>query len=204
MNQFTLTLLRHGETVSPKSLNGSTNVDISNKGYQQMLDACATLKGIEHISSSPLQRCCKVADFIAKEWNVPFEIHNELSEMNFGDWDGISIDTLFRKFPQQMDQFFNAPWQTKVPNGESVKDFYERVDAVWLTHLNLQKNALLVCHGGVIRYLIAKILGMPITGNKHICALKVDYAAVVQINITIDDDNIVWPTLIWPTVSTSK
>jgi len=204
MNQFTLTLLRHGETVSPKSLNGFTNVDISSKGHQQMLDACATLNNIEHVSSSPLQRCAKVASFIAKKWEVPFKIHNELSEMNFGDWDGVAIDTLFEKFPQQMDQLFNRPWQTHIPNGESIKDFYARVDVAWLTHVNLQKNALLVCHGGVIRYLIAKILGMPLTGNKHICALKIDYAAIVQINIIIDDDDIVWPTLIWPTVTTSK
>lgn len=204
MHQFTLTLLRHGETVSPKSLNGSTNVDISDKGHQQMLDACSTLKNIEHVSSSPLQRCAKVASLIAEKWKTPFEIHTQLSEMDFGDWDGQTLDLLFEKHPQQMDQFFNAPWQTQVPNGESIKDFYERVDVAWLAHINLRKNSLIVCHGGVIRYLIAKILEMPLKGNKHISALKIDYAAIVQINIIIDDENIVWPTLIWPNAITSE
>jgi alpha-ribazole phosphatase len=200
MNQFTLTLLRHGETVAPKSLNGATNVALSSKGYQQMHDSAATLTNIAHISSSPLQRCVNVASLLAQQWNVPFEIHNELSEMDFGDWDGETLDVLYQQFPQQMDHFFNSPWQTTVPNGESVENFYSRVDKAWLAHIKLQKNALMVCHGGVIRYLIAKVLGMPLDGNRHICALKVDYAAIVQIDIIIDDEDKVWSTLIWPSV----
>jgi alpha-ribazole phosphatase len=201
MKQFTLTLLRHGETVAPKSLNGTTDVELSLKGHQQMHDSAATLTNIDHISSSPLQRCVNVASLLAHQWKVPFEIHNTLSEMNFGDWDGETLDALYQKFPQQMDHFFNSPCQTTVPNGERVANFYSRVDKAWLAHIKLQKNALLVCHGGVIRYLIAKVLGMPLDGNKHICALKVDYAALVEINIIIDDEDEVWPTLIWPSVS---
>jgi len=200
MNQFTLTLLRHGETVAPKSLNGATDVALSSKGHQQMHDSAATLTNIVHISSSPLQRCAIVASLLSQQWNVPFEIHNELSEINFGDWDGERLDALYQQFPQQMDHFFNSPWQTTVPNGESVENFYSRVDKAWLAHIKRQKNALIVCHGGVIRYLIAKVLGMPLDGNRHICALKVDYAAIVQIDIIIDDEGKVWPTLIWPSV----
>jgi len=198
MKQFTLTLLRHGETVAPKSLNGATDVALSPTGHQQMHDAAATLNNIEQVSSSPLQRCADVASSLATQWNLPFKIHSELSEMNFGDWDGKTLETLYQDHPQEMDHFFNSPWQTTVPNGESVEVFYDRVDKAWLAHITLQKNALIVCHGGVIRYLIAKVLGMPLTGNKHICALKVDYAAVVQIDITIDDEGKVWSTLIWP------
>lgn len=201
MKQFTITLLRHGETKSSKSLNGATDIDVSAKGHQQMLVACANLNNIEHVSSSPLQRCNKFASTIAKQWLVPQEIHHELSEMNFGDWDGVPFDTLFEKYPEQMSQFFNNPWETNVPNGEQIESFYNRVDNVWQTHINLKKNTLLITHGGVIRYLISKILDMPRSGNKHINAIKIDYAAVVQINIVIDDDNIVWPTLVWPSVS---
>jgi len=198
MKQFTLTLLRHGETVAPKSLNGATDVALSPMGHQQMHDAAATIHNIQHVSSSPLQRCVNVAASLAQQWSLPFKIHNELSEMNFGDWDGQTLDALYQEYPQQMDHFFNSPWQTTVPNGESVENFYSRVDKAWLAHITLQKNALIVCHGGVIRYLIAKTLGMPLEGNKHICALKVDYAAIVQINVIIDDEDKVWPTLIWP------
>lgn len=201
MKQFTLTLLRHGETTSPKSLNGATDVGLSPKGQQQMLASAATIDNIEHISSSPLQRCAIVAQSLAQQRNLPFEIHPDLSEMNFGDWDGETLDNLYQQFPQQMDHFFNSPWQTTVPNGESVENFYKRVDKAWLAHITLQKNALLVCHGGVIRYLIAMVLGMPLAGNKHICALKVDYAAVVQVDIFIDDENNIYQTLIWPSTN---
>lgn len=198
MKQFTLTLLRHGETNSPNSLNGVTDVELSPKGRQQMLDSAATINNVEHISSSTLQRCRNVASSLAQQRNLPFEVHPELSEMNFGDWDGQTLESLYQQFPQQMDHFFNSPWQTTVPNGESVENFYKRVNKVWLAHITLQKNALLVCHGGVIRYLIAMVLGMPLTGNKHICALKVDYAAIVQVDIFIDDDDNIHQTLIWP------
>lgn len=197
MQQFTITLLRHGETVAPKNLNGATDVALSALGKQQMLDAASKLSDIDCIVTSPLQRCLTMAQAIASQWQVPLSIEKQISEMNFGDWDGQPFDELYQQYPTQMDKFWRTPWDITVPNGEQLSNFQRRIDEVWQRQLTQQRNALVVCHGGVIRYLIAKILNLGKHNNSHITALKIDFAAIVRIQITIDDDQY-YPMLLWP------
>ena len=197
MQQFTITLLRHGETVTPKNLNGATDVALSARGKQQMLEAVSKLRDIDCVVTSPLQRCCMIAKTIASQWQVPLSIENQIAEMNFGDWDGQSFDELYRQFPSQMDEFWHTPWHVTVPNGEQLNDFYQRIDRAWQHQLTRHKNTLMVCHGGVIRYLIAKVLNLDSHNNRHITALKIDFAAVVKIQITVDN-NKYYPMLLWP------
>ncbi len=197
MQQFTITLLRHGETVAPKNLNGATDVALSALGKQQMLDAASKLSDIDCIVTSPLQRCFIMAQTIASQWQVPLSIEQQIAEMNFGDWDGQPFDELYQQFPTKMDKFWRTPWDVTVPNGEQLSDFQQRIDKAWRRLLTQQKNTLVVCHGGVIRYLIAKVLNLGKHNNSHITALKIDFAAIVKIQITIDDEQY-YPMLLWP------
>lgn len=197
MQQFTITLLRHGETVAPSNLNGATDVALSALGKQQMLNAASKLNDIDCVVTSPLQRCCILAKIIASQWQVSLSIEQQFAEMNFGDWDGQPFDELYQQSPTQMDKFWRTPWDVTVPNGEQLSDFQQRIDKAWHRLLTQQKNTLVVCHGGVIRYIIAKILNLGKHNNSHITALKIDFAAIVRIQITIDDDQY-YPMLLWP------
>lgn len=201
MQQFTLTLLRHGETLTPKNLNGATDVALCEEGYLQMLNAVNNLSDIERIVSSPLQRCAKVAQQLSQQWQIPLTLDSNIQEMNFGDWDGQPVEQLYQKNPELMAAFWNNPLAVEVPNGEQVQHFYERIDDAWHHQLKSQKNTLLICHAGVIRYLIAKVLTIPIESNAHINALQLDFAAVVHIKIFLDDAGDYWPRLVWPTKS---
>ncbi|WP_435276232.1 histidine phosphatase family protein [Psychrobium sp. nBUS_13] len=99
MQQFTITLLRHGETVAPKNLNGATDVALSRLGKQQMLNAASKLSDIDCTVTSPLQRCFIMAQTIASQWQVPLSIEQQIAEMNFGDWDGHPFDELYQQSP---------------------------------------------------------------------------------------------------------
>lgn len=198
MHQFTITLLRHGETTAPNNLNGKTDVSLSELGEQQMHDALANIENLSQVISSPLIRCAKVAQEYALQCDLPFTINPELAEIDFGDWDGQPFDELYRQQPELMDKFWHTPWEVTIPNGEQLDAFQRRIDNAWQQLINQQLNSLVVCHGGVIRYLIAKVLNLGATNNSHITALKIDYAAVVKIQITIDEDKNVYPMLLWP------
>ncbi|MCG7530539.1 histidine phosphatase family protein [Psychrobium sp. MM17-31] len=198
MHQFTITLLRHGETTAPNNLNGKTDVSLSELGEQQMHDALANIENLSQVISSPLIRCAKVAQEYALQCDLPFTINPEFAEIDFGDWDGQPFGELYRQQPELMDKFWRTPWEVTIPNGEQLDAFQHRIDNAWQQLINQQHNSLVVCHGGVIRYLIAKVLNLGPTNNSHITALKIDYAAVVEIQITVDEDKNVYPMLLWP------
>ncbi|MGB1298323.1 MAG: histidine phosphatase family protein [Psychrobium sp.] len=198
MHQFTITLLRHGETTAPSNLNGQTDVPLSLSGEQQMRDTIANIDNISQIISSPLMRCAKVAQEYAYQYELPFTINPEFAEIDFGDWDGQPFDELYRQQPELMDKFWHTPWEVTIPNGEQLDAFQRRIDNAWQQLINQQLNSLVVCHGGVIRYLIAKVLDLGPTNNSHITALKIDYAAVVKVQITVDEHKNFYSMLLWP------
>ena len=61
-------------------------------------------------------------------------------------------------------------WEQQYPNGESPKQFYERVKTAWnnfkITAKSLNGNSLLVTHGGVIDVILCCENGKIYT-NKH-------------------------------------
>jgi len=198
MIKFRLTLLRHGETLAPKNLNGRTDIGLSDQGYQQMSDALTATDTFDQIITSPRQRCLIFAKDISQQRKWPLDIEPKLAEINFGDWDGQAMAILHQQYPTQLAQFWQTPWQFTPPNGEPLSQFSVRVDQAWQRLLEQRNNTLVICHSGVIRYLIAKILGMPLPGNKHLVALNIGYAARVDIDIVIEDNGNVWQTLQWP------
>jgi len=198
MIKFRLTLLRHGETLAPKHLNGRTDIGLSQRGVQQMTSALSTDDIFDQIITSPRQRCLLFAQDIAQQRQWPLDIEANLAEIDFGDWDGQAIDALYRQYPKQLEQLWQTPWQFTPPNGEPLNQFSQRVDHAWQHLLEQQKNSLIVCHSGIIRYLIAKVLDMPLPGNKHLIALSIGYAARVDIDITVDGQGKIWQTLQWP------
>lgn len=198
MIKFQLTLLRHGETISPKHLNGSTDIALSQHGYQQMADAVTPLDNFDLITTSPLIRCQHFAKKLSSQREWPLRVETELREICFGDWDGLAMEQLYQRYPQQLDTFWKTPWQFTPPNGETMTDFSQRVDIAWEQLISQHKSTLIICHSGVIRYLIAKILGMPLPGNHHLVALNIGYAARVDIEIVVEDNGKVWQTIQWP------
>ena len=153
---------------------------------------------------------------------MPIQVLAELQEMNFGDWDGKSYQSLWQP-EQEPDQqlelssdkkiptlgdFWQNPWQCQPPNGETMAGFTQRVDKFWhnllalleQSHLQNNKqneavNTLVFSHGGVIRYILAKVLGLPIPGVNHMANLDVPYGGLIHLQITIDDKGKAWPKL---------
>jgi alpha-ribazole phosphatase len=216
LSAFNIYLLRHGALVQSGILCGSTDIALSEIGEQQLIEATKSLPEISQCYSSPLIRCRKFADQYAQQHGLSVQILAELQEMNFGDWDGKSYQTLWQPELQADQQrvqhtkeklttlgdFWQNPWQCQPPNGETMIDFTQRVDHFWQNLLaeliqakQQQKNILVVSHGGVIRYILAKVLGLPLPGINHMANLDVPYGGLIHLQVSIDDSGKAWPKL---------
>ena len=157
-----LDLLRHGETTFSHTLRGHLDDELTEQGWLQMQSTIQqALNAQMHwdvIISSPLQRCQKFAVALAQQLEKPLLLHTEMKEMFFGDWEGVSTQTIYETEPGLLANFWQFPTQYHAPNGESFAQFQQRVMyGVNRIYDEIQQNhwhrALVVTHGGVIKLL---------------------------------------------------
>jgi alpha-ribazole phosphatase len=157
-----LDLLRHGETTFSHTLRGHLDDELTEQGWLQMQSTIQqALNSQMHwdvIISSPLQRCQKFAVALAQQLEKPLLLHTEMKEMFFGDWEGVSTQTIYETEPELLANFWQFPTQYHAPNGESFAQFQQRVMyGVNRIYDEMQQNhwhrALVVTHGGVIKLL---------------------------------------------------
>lgn len=131
------------------------------------------------VFSSPLIRCKKLAECFSNK--IIFD--QRLMEVNFGDWELKSWDTINEdELNTWMGDFVNvAP-----PNGESYVQLNERVNKALNDIVNQsEKNKIIVAHGGVIRALLAKLQLIDLKDSFNI---KIPYGHIVK--LTKDDSGI--------------
>ncbi|MCH7293858.1 histidine phosphatase family protein [Acinetobacter higginsii] len=157
-----LDLLRHGETVLSHTLRGHLDDTLTKHGWLQMQSTIQQhLDAQVHwdvIISSPLQRCQKFAAALAKQLELPLLLNAEIKEMYFGDWEGISTQTIYETVPELLANFWQYPTQYHAPNGESLHQFQQRIlHGFNEIYVQMQQHnwnrALIVTHGGVIKLL---------------------------------------------------
>lgn len=92
----------------------------------------------------------------------------EFRETNNGDLAGMLKEKAKAEYPELYWSALN--WEQPYPNGESPRQFYERVKTAWITFKkaaeDLNGNTLLVTHGGVIDVILCCENGKIYT-NKH-------------------------------------
>ena len=186
-------LLRHGQCEGGNILRGQVDVNLSKQGKLQMQNAFSALFLAAEsapkaapivVISSPLLRCAEPAKTFATSHQLPLWIDDRFKELNFGDWDGQTFDALYQTDAKTLDSYWANPWLTAPPNGESMQDFEARIEQAWQSMLEQHqgKQIVLVTHGGVMRYLMSKALGVANCAGFY-TALKLPYAAKVQIDV---------------------
>ncbi|MGR0303998.1 histidine phosphatase family protein [Acinetobacter beijerinckii] len=157
-----LDLLRHGETTLSHTLRGHTDDELTENGWLQMQSTIqqyvAGGTNWDVIFSSPLQRCHAFAINLAEQLEIPLQLNMHIKEMYFGDWEGISTQSIYENEPELLANFWQFPTKYQAPNGESLEQFLQRVQ-VGFDEIHIQmkihqwNRALVVTHGGVIKLL---------------------------------------------------
>ncbi len=189
---LTIDLLRHGETEPGASYAGQLDVSLTEAGWQQM-QRTAGSRQYDHIISSPLQRCAGFAAHLGKQLGCQVTIEPRLMEMHFGEWQGLTSNTLMERYPAELESFWQNPLHNSPPGGENLTDFSTRVDQV-RTHCIQQQShshTLIVAHGGVIRILLCQWLGIPV---QQLMRLHVPFASLSQVQLDSTEGKI-YPVL---------
>jgi probable phosphoglycerate mutase len=88
-----------------------------------------------------------------------------LMEVNYGDWEGLTLIEIGEKFPDAARARDADKWSYVPPNGESYAILSKRV-AHWLE--KLQRPTLVVAHGGIYRALLHLLAGLPAHDAPHL------------------------------------
>jgi probable phosphoglycerate mutase len=159
-------LLRHGE----HGLQGRIcagrmpGIGLSERGRGEAAAAAGHLAGagLAAIYASPLERTRETAAIVGAQLDLPVAIREELVELDFGEWTGLTFDAIRTDPRWQL-------WATQrsiamIPGGESMRQVQRRVVETLIELHQHHGNAsvLLVSHGDVIRTALAFALAMPL------------------------------------------
>lgn len=154
-------LTRHGETQYNRQnrFNGRTDSPLTELGVSEahrqgrvlseVLEPDSSLR----IVSSPLGRAMHTAEIIRDQIRMTgYEIETDprLTEISFGEWEGLTMEEIQSRFPGEWDKRHNNMWTYVVPGGESYEMVARRA-ADWLGEAH--GPMLVVTHGGVERIL---------------------------------------------------
>src|SRR5215475_9915469 len=95
-------LVRHG---LPEGMDGRCygqyDVRLSAEGIRQANVIATQLAGkrLSHVYSSLLRRAIDTAQIISGQYRIPVETMNELSEIHFGDFEGLSYEEIETRYP---------------------------------------------------------------------------------------------------------
>ena len=178
-------LVRHGEpSVTARGrCYGRLDVGLSENGRRQIEKACEFLRKFEFsaIYSSPRIRARESASIIAAQSKLFYETKNDLSEIDFGDFENLTYEEVERKFPEIYRQWMETPTQVEFPNGESFSRMQKRVlqatDELRSEHTG--EIVAVVAHGGVNRIILAHFLRLD---DENIFRLEQSYAGASVID----------------------
>ncbi len=150
-------ITRHGETEwnIEGRIQGCLDSPLTEEGLlgAERLSEVIREKDIEHIISSPLLRAFRTAKIAAGDSNIPIDTRDSLKEINCGKFQGYGFQEAWEVYPQLKDEIKMDPYNFKYPEGESLKEFNNRVVGGFESILEEYKdsNILIVGHGGTIK-----------------------------------------------------
>lgn len=160
-----LLITRHGESEwnALGKWTGSTDVHLSEKGFREaaMLGQQITDITLDYAFTSQQIRALETLEGIldsSQQFDTPFERNAALNERDYGDYTGKNKWDMRDAIGEDAFNHLRRDWNYPVPNGETLKDVYERAvpfyQDVILPRVLAGENVLVVSHGNAIRALM--------------------------------------------------
>ena len=184
---LTVLLTRHGHTdrSEPEQYLGQrVQASLSERGRRDAQALGQRLEGvnIDRMISSPLARAVETAQILAARTERQVETDERLSELDYGSWEGLTIEEIDRRFPGERELYEENPAIHPVGGGESGLAVAARLGALledllvwWRTEAG-DKTCLLIGHSSVNRIFLAVVLGVPLPDYRR--RFKQDWASL--------------------------
>ena len=156
-----LYFLRHTSlNVEIDTFYGQTDLDVSDKFEEEVKLIKKKIRYFDidmnstRVYSSPLKRCIKLTNKLTKK----YKIDDRIKEMNLGNWEMKKMSSIPEK--EKLD-WENNLLSYKIPNGESNNEFLNRLKCFLEDILELNDDALIVCHAGSINGMLSLLTNEP-------------------------------------------
>lgn len=119
-------------------------------------------ESVASVQTSPLERAVETAEPIAAQLGRPAEHSDDIIEIDFGAWSGMSFDTL--SDDRRWSAWNNSRSTSRPPDGETMLEAQTRIVRAMerLRSLHAGRSIVLVSHSDVIKAALLYHLGMPI------------------------------------------
>jgi broad specificity phosphatase PhoE len=163
-------LIRHGhvEGIKPERFRGRAPLDLTELGRAEAQAVARRVGGTwkpSKIYTSPMGRCIETGAAIAKACGTPTEISDDLTDINYGDWQFKTFDEAKNQNPALFAAWFATPHLIRFPNGESLQDLAARAaNAVRLVLARHPDDTIVLAgHDSVNRALLMQLLDQPLS-----------------------------------------
>lgn len=181
-----LYLLRHGEVEERyhRIFGGRIDMNLSPLGHEQAAALARHLRKLplDAIYASPMRRAQQTLAPLDGHAPTPTVVRDELREVHFGDWTGLTWEEVWSQFNVHASSWLHQMEEAAIPNGESGAAFRARIEPCLRDILKEQagKSTAIVCHGGVIRMMLAILIDLPLP---KLASFEIDYASVTHVEL---------------------
>lgn len=165
-----LIFVRHGETDWNVSLQyqGQAGVPLNDRGREQARLSAVRLRryGVAALYGSDVVRAWETSEIVGHELGLTPQPLPDLREIDVGQWEGLTPEELYRRFPEHMQEYERDPARTVRLGGESYAQLQERalraLNFIHETH-SLGDTIVAVSHGGTIRAILCHIINLDLS-----------------------------------------
>jgi len=162
-----IVFVRHGQTRSniERLLHGRTDEPLNRLGLWQadrVAERVSSLGTMDVLYSSPLSRARVTAERIADLCGLTPHFLDDLAEFHFGDMEDFTIDAIQTDHPEIYAKMFDfSDTAFRFPNGESRREFHERVIGAVreIIASHSEQRLAVVAHEGVITSAVTQLTG---------------------------------------------
>ena len=175
---LTLLLTRHGHTnrSEPEQYLGAhLPADLTVRGRRgaRALGRRLATVAIDRVVSSPATRALETAEIVVKGRGPRVEPDSRLIELDYGAWEGHTLEEIHALFPGQYERYERDPATFDVGGAESGNEVAARLQPVidellaWAEGAGGERTCLMVGHSSTNRILLAMLLGMSLADYRR-------------------------------------
>lgn len=180
-------LVRHGQTEWNREgrWQGQADIPLDRTGLEQAARLSERVRGqrFDAVYSSDLRRAYNTAAALAKVNGNEIIVEADLREICIGEWEGLRIDEICQRFPDEWQAYhYDANWRSP-PGGETLLDLARRlsrlVNSIFRKHQDGQ--VALVAHKVAIACLLCLVNERDLS---HVWDYEIESATPVIIELT--------------------
>jgi probable phosphoglycerate mutase len=161
-------VVRHGETAwnAQSRIQGHLDSPLNEEGLAQAILVADRLarESFAALYCSDLGRALQTVQPIADRLSLPVQREPRLRERNLGVFQGLTGIECERAYPEDYARFKARAPDHQVPDGESVRQVYERVERLFseLAERHIGQRVAVVTHGGVLDAIFRLVNRVPL------------------------------------------